>query len=60
MNKEFDSIVLKESNETMNGFHKHSLFMGSALVCLNLLLMSCVGVYWTNNTVHQIISGRPL
>ncbi len=60
MKKEFEAIVLNEGEGFKEDFHQRSLFMGSALVVLNLFLMSCVGVYWTNPVVHQYFSGKPL
>ena len=58
--KDIDSILLNEAEGIKKEFHQHSFFMGSALVFLNIFLMSCVGIYWTNTAVHQYISGRPL
>ncbi len=60
MKEEFDSIVFNREEGLKVDFHQRSLFMGSALIFLNLFLMSCVGVYWTNPSVHQYFSGRPL
>ena len=60
MKKEFNSIVLDQEEGLKEQFHQRSMFMGSALVFLNLFLMSCVGVYWTNPAVHQYFSGKPL
>ncbi len=36
------------------------MMMGSILIGLNLVLMISVGLYWTNTSVHQYLSGRPL
>ena len=60
MKKEFNSIVLDQEEGLKEDFHQRSLFMGSTLVFLNLFLMSCVGIYWTNPAVHQYFSGKPL
>ena len=60
MKKDFSSIVLDQEEGLKEDFHQTSLFMGSALVVLNLFLMSCVGLYWTNPAVHQYFSGKPL
>ena len=60
MIKKVESEQKLESSETNSRANQQSVFMGSALVVLNLFLMSCVGVYWTNTSVHQFFSGRPL
>ncbi len=46
-----------EELETSN---QQVIFMGTALVGLNLFLMISVGLYWTNPFIHQYFSGKPL
>ena len=60
MKKEFEAIYLNQMEGAKQDFYQRSIFMGSALVILNLFLMSCVGVYWTNPAIHQYFSGKPL
>ncbi|AAQ00207.1 MULTISPECIES: hypothetical protein [Prochlorococcus] len=60
MNKQLDSIIPNQSDEFETSGFQHSFVIGSALVVLNLVLMSCIGIYWTNTAVHQYFSGSPL
>ena len=60
MRKDFQALLLNQFEEIKTSGNQHSIFMGGALILLNLFLMSCVGVYWTNPAIHQYISGRPL
>ncbi len=60
MKNEVDSILIKEDMQEGSKYHQHSLFMGTTLVVFNLILMSCVGFYWINPSVHEYISGNPL
>tara|TARA_Y100001968_G_C19328788_1_gene703195 strand:+ start:585 stop:764 length:180 start_codon:yes stop_codon:yes gene_type:complete len=36
------------------------IFMSTALLGLNLLLMMFVGLYWVNPNFHLYLSGNPL
>ena len=60
MNKELNSILLNDSGKLIQNSNKQSLYMGGALVLLNVLLMVSVGMYWTNTAFHQYFTGRPL
>ena len=60
MNNQIDSIFLDQGDQLKKSFHQKSYFMGGALIILNLILMSCMGFYWINPTVHQYLSGKPL
>ena len=60
MNKDYQSILISESEDTKENLYENSIFMGGVLVLTNLLLMITLGIYWTNTSVHQFISGRPL
>ncbi|KGG12198.1 hypothetical protein EV05_1403 [Prochlorococcus sp. MIT 0601] len=59
MKDELQSLVVR-SSDPLESANNQSLFVGSALVFFNLLLMFCLGFYWINPSVHQFISGRPL
>ena len=60
MIKQIESSVEREPFRLTSRSNQQSVFIGSAFVFLNLFIMSCVGVYWTNTAVHQYVSGRPL
>ena len=36
------------------------MMMSTILIGVNLVLMVSVGIYWTNPSIHQYLSGRPL
>ena len=59
MKKNFQGVVLDEFEQS-EPVNEQVMFMGGALIFLNLTLMVFVGLYWTNPTMHQYISGKPL
>ncbi len=60
MNKDYQSILINENNEMKNGVYGNSFFMSGMLIFINLVLMTGIGIYWTNTNVHEYLSGRPL
>ena len=59
MKEKANSFLVSQIDE-LDTSSQQVIFMGTALVGLNLLLMISVGLYWTNPFIHQYISGRPL
>ena len=53
-------LISKKVSAASPAIKYQSLFMGGALVGLNLILIILFGLYWTNPQIHQMISGGQL
>jgi len=58
MNQNFQVIVQEAVKD--NTPNNQTLLLGGALLFINLLIMTSVGLYWMNPVMHEFISGRPL
>ncbi|WP_320664756.1 hypothetical protein [Prochlorococcus sp. MIT 1223] len=59
MKDKINTLVAEQLDE-LEPSNQQVVMMGSILIGLNLLLMVCVSLYWTNPSIHQYLSGRPL
>ena len=59
MKEQGNSIVANNLDELEVG-NPQVIFMGSALIGLNLALMISISLYWINPAIHQFLSGKPL
>ena len=59
MKNDINSVIANEL-DGLEPSNQQVMMMGSILVGLNLFLMVSVGLYWTNPSFHQYLSGKPL